>query len=60
MDNYIYCLDEETAKYLCHYYKLIIKNNEAYIFENILLNKNKVPELEDLNIVFMDKLIFSF
>ena len=60
VNKYIYCLNSEVAKYLCNYFRLIIENNGTYIFENILLDKNNVPMLENLDIVFMDKLIFSF
>lgn len=60
MNKYIYCLNSDVAKYLCDYFKLIIVNNGTYIFENTLLDKDNVPILENLDIVFMDKLILSF
>ena len=60
MNKYIYCLNNEDAKYLCDYFKLIFENNGTHIFENILLDKNNVPILENMDIVFMDKLIISF
>lgn len=60
MNKYIYCLDANIAKYLCKYFKFIIENNGTYIFENILLDKSNIPNLENLDIVFMDKLFFTF
>lgn len=60
MNKYIYCLDVNIAKYLCNYFKFIIENNGTYIFENTLLDKSNIPNLEDLDIVFMDKLFFTF
>lgn len=53
-------MNEDIAKYLQKYYKFIINSSDIFYFENKLINIDKTPNLNDLEVFFMDKLTLTF
>lgn len=60
MSKYICCMNEDVAKYLQKYYKFIINSSDIFYFENKLIDIDKTPNLNDLEVFFMDKLTLTF
>ena len=58
--KFIYCKDEELAKQLIIYYKLISKSqDDTYVFENVpIKDRFDFSNIEKGKVVFTNKLLF--
>lgn len=60
MNKYICCIQKDVAEYLCTFYKFILQSGDIFYFQNELINTDKVPNLNNLEIFFTDKLRLTF